>query len=127
MTRHEPSRSSWTRAGKSPITSDLIVAQSIILSDVCLDGGNIHWLEGRPQEQGRNVVVRADANGQQMANCSASATSLGHLKDGGTLHHSRRGRVHDRDGEAATGPPTLATSRQAHSLKIRRDGRSAGP
>jgi dipeptidyl aminopeptidase/acylaminoacyl peptidase len=51
---------------KSPITSDLIVAKSITLSDVCLDGGNIHWLEARPQEQGRNVVVRADANGQQI-------------------------------------------------------------
>src|SRR3954454_722890 len=44
---------------KSPITSDLIVAQSISLSDVRLDSGNIYWLEGRPQEQGRSVVVRA--------------------------------------------------------------------
>jgi dipeptidyl aminopeptidase/acylaminoacyl peptidase len=43
---------------KSPITSDLIVAQSISLSEVRLDGGSIYWLEGRPQEQGRNVVVR---------------------------------------------------------------------
>jgi dipeptidyl aminopeptidase/acylaminoacyl peptidase len=43
---------------KSPITSDLIVAQSIALSDVRLDGNDIYWLEGRPQEQGRNVVVR---------------------------------------------------------------------
>ena len=38
---------------------DLIVAQSISLTDVRLDGGHIYWLEGRPQEQGRNVVVRA--------------------------------------------------------------------
>src|ERR1700745_1096681 len=49
---------------KSPITSDLIVAQSISLSDVCLDGGHVYWLEGRPQEQGRYVVVRAGADGQ---------------------------------------------------------------
>jgi dipeptidyl aminopeptidase/acylaminoacyl peptidase len=48
---------------KSPITSDLIVAQSITLSEVCLDGGQVYWLEGRPQEQGRYVVVRADADG----------------------------------------------------------------
>ena len=48
---------------KSPITSDLIVAQSISLSDVRLDGGHIYWLEGRPQEQGRSVVVRADEDG----------------------------------------------------------------
>ena len=49
---------------KSPITSDLIVGQSITLSEVCLDGGNVYWLEGRPQEQGRCVVVRADADGR---------------------------------------------------------------
>ena len=49
---------------KSPITSDLIVAQCITLSELCLDGGHVYWLEGRPQEQGRYVVVRADADGQ---------------------------------------------------------------
>jgi dipeptidyl aminopeptidase/acylaminoacyl peptidase len=49
---------------KSPITSELIVAQSITLSEVCLDGGRVYWLEGRPQEQGRYVVVRAGADGQ---------------------------------------------------------------
>jgi dipeptidyl aminopeptidase/acylaminoacyl peptidase len=50
-------------AWKSPITSDLIVAQSISLSEVRLDGGTVYWVEGRPQEQGRNVVVRAGADG----------------------------------------------------------------
>jgi len=49
---------------KSPITSDLIVAQSISLSDVCLDGEDVYWLEGRPQDQGRYVVVRAGSDGQ---------------------------------------------------------------
>ena len=48
---------------KSPITSDLIVAQATMLSEVRLDGNDIYWLEGRPQEQGRNVIVRADAEG----------------------------------------------------------------
>jgi dipeptidyl aminopeptidase/acylaminoacyl peptidase len=49
---------------KSPITSDLIVAQSISLSEVCVDGEHLYWLEGRPQEQGRNVVVRAGCDGR---------------------------------------------------------------
>jgi len=49
---------------KSPITSERIVAQSITLSEVWLDDGYVYWLEGRPQEQGRNVVVRAGADGQ---------------------------------------------------------------
>ena len=48
---------------KSPITSDLIVAQSTMLSEVRLDGNDICWLEGRPQEQGRNVIVRAGPDG----------------------------------------------------------------
>ena len=33
---------------KSPITSDLIVSQATMLSDVRLDGADIYWLEGRP-------------------------------------------------------------------------------
>lgn len=45
----------------SPITSDLIVAESIGLSGVLLDGADTYWLEGRPREQGRNVLVRHGA------------------------------------------------------------------
>jgi len=48
---------------KSPITSDLIVTQATMLSDVRIDGDHICWLEGRPQEQGRNVVVCAGPDG----------------------------------------------------------------
>src|SRR4051794_4704499 len=44
---------------KSPISSDLIVAQSIGLSEVRLDRRDVYWLESRPQERGRAVVVRA--------------------------------------------------------------------
>ncbi len=50
-------------AWKSPITSDLIVAQTTMLSDVRIDGDQFYWLEGRPQEQGRNVIVRAGPDG----------------------------------------------------------------
>lgn len=48
---------------RSPITSDLIAAQSIALSETRLDGDKCYWLEGRPQEQGRFVVVCGDAAG----------------------------------------------------------------
>jgi dipeptidyl aminopeptidase/acylaminoacyl peptidase len=47
---------------KSPITSDLIVAQSVGLAEVRLDDATIYWLETRPQEQGRSVVC-ADKDG----------------------------------------------------------------
>jgi dipeptidyl aminopeptidase/acylaminoacyl peptidase len=42
----------------SPITSELIVGESTSLSGVQLDGADIYWLEGRPREQGRNVLVQ---------------------------------------------------------------------
>jgi len=48
---------------KSPITSDLIVAEATMLSDVRIDGNYVYWLEGRPREQGRNVIVRAGPTG----------------------------------------------------------------
>lgn len=46
---------------KSPITSDLIVAQSIGLSEVRIEGPDIYWVESRPQEAGRYVVVHQRA------------------------------------------------------------------
>ncbi|MEG3436833.1 S9 family peptidase [Pannus brasiliensis CCIBt3594] len=49
---------------KSPITADRIVAESIALGAVTLDGEDIYWLEGRPGEGGRNVLVRLTADGQ---------------------------------------------------------------
>jgi dipeptidyl aminopeptidase/acylaminoacyl peptidase len=49
---------------KSPITSDLIVAGTIGLEQVVLDGADAYWIEGRPSEGGRYVVVRRSPDGQ---------------------------------------------------------------
>ncbi|MEM9275680.1 MAG: S9 family peptidase [Cyanobacteria bacterium P01_F01_bin.143] len=43
---------------KSPITSDLIVSKTVGLGGVASDGPNIYWLESRPTEKGRNVLVQ---------------------------------------------------------------------
>ncbi len=43
---------------KSPITSDLIVAGSIGLSQLTMDGNATYWTEGRPSENGRNALVK---------------------------------------------------------------------
>ena len=48
---------------KSPITSDLIVSESIGLGQIALDGEDIYWVESRPSEAGRNVLVRKDSRG----------------------------------------------------------------
>jgi dipeptidyl aminopeptidase/acylaminoacyl peptidase len=50
-------------AWRSPITSDLIVAESVGLGGVLVDGGDIYWLESRPGEGGRNVLVRRSRDG----------------------------------------------------------------
>lgn len=49
---------------KSPVTSDLIVSKSIRLGRILLDGEDIYWLESRPMEGGRNVVVRRTSDGR---------------------------------------------------------------
>jgi dipeptidyl aminopeptidase/acylaminoacyl peptidase len=48
---------------KSPITADLIVSGTIGLGSIALDGEDIYWLEGRPSEGGRNVLVKRTPDG----------------------------------------------------------------
>ena len=48
---------------RSPITSGLIVAGTVRLGQVELDGEDVYWIEGRPAEKGRNVIVRRSADG----------------------------------------------------------------
>jgi dipeptidyl aminopeptidase/acylaminoacyl peptidase len=50
---------SWT----SPITADAVVAETGSLSEPRIDGNRIYWIEGRPLEKGRNVVVTRAADG----------------------------------------------------------------
>ena len=50
----------WT----SPITSDLVVADSIRLEQVALDGDAIYWTETQPQKRGRTFVYRVGADGE---------------------------------------------------------------
>ena len=48
---------------KSPITADLLLSGSVNLSQPRFDGDDLYWLEGRPAERGRQVVVRRAADG----------------------------------------------------------------
>ncbi|KQW37825.1 S9 family peptidase [Rhizobacter sp. Root404] len=47
----------------SPVTAELIAGATIRLGQIALRGSEIVWSEGRPQEQGRNVLVRRAADG----------------------------------------------------------------
>ncbi len=48
---------------RSLITSDLIVSQTMGFAGIASDGDAIYWLETRPQEGGRHVVVKYDRDG----------------------------------------------------------------
>jgi dipeptidyl aminopeptidase/acylaminoacyl peptidase len=48
---------------KSPITSNLIVSETIGLSQTALDGDDVYWAEMRPAEGGRYVVVKRSPDG----------------------------------------------------------------
>jgi len=49
---------------KSPITSDLIVAGTVGLGQIIIDGDDIYWVEGRPSEAGRSAIVRRTPDGK---------------------------------------------------------------
>ncbi len=49
---------------KSPITSELIVRETIALSQPSFDKEDIYWIEMRPGEGGRNVVVKCSREGE---------------------------------------------------------------
>jgi len=49
---------SWS----SPISSDDLVSQAVRLGEPLLDGDDIYWVEGRPQEQGRGVLLKRAFN-----------------------------------------------------------------
>ncbi|NEP60962.1 MAG: S9 family peptidase [Symploca sp. SIO2G7] len=73
-------------AWQSPITSDVIVSNSIRLGSIAIDGSDIYWSELRPTENGRNSIVRRTADGK-----TADVTPT---------HFNVRTRVHEYGGGA---------------------------
>jgi dipeptidyl aminopeptidase/acylaminoacyl peptidase len=59
-TPHVAPYGSW----KSPITADLITAEVVWLNEIALDGRDIYWIEMRPSERGRSVIVRRTPDGK---------------------------------------------------------------
>jgi dipeptidyl aminopeptidase/acylaminoacyl peptidase len=79
---------------KSPITSDLIVQGSVGLTAPALDGADVYWIEVRPKDDGRSVVVRADGDARRdLISAPFNARTRVHeygggdyLMNGGTLY-----------------------------------------
>jgi hypothetical protein len=80
---------------ESPVTSKAITAGSVRLGDVMLQkDGSLLWIEGRPQEAGRNVMCKYDPDD---ANCSErKAVDITPEKT------NVRSRVHEYGGAAVT-------------------------
>jgi dipeptidyl aminopeptidase/acylaminoacyl peptidase len=48
----------------SPISASMVAAQGLRFGGVRIDGGDVYWLEGRPAEGGRTVLVRRTPDGR---------------------------------------------------------------
>ncbi len=57
--KREAPYGSWA----SPITAGLVASGGVRLGQVAWSGNDLYWLEGRPDEGGRSVVVRRSADG----------------------------------------------------------------
>ena len=69
---------------KSPISAALVVEDAVGIGAVQLDGDAVYWVETRPNEGGRSVVVRRDAGGD--------------AQDAIPAPYSARTRVHEYGG-----------------------------
>lgn len=71
---------------QSTITADLIVKGAVGLASPAWDGDDVYWIEGRPGEGGRNVIVRSTKTGDRQ-DCTPSPFNA-------------RTRVHEYGGAA---------------------------
>src|SRR5207249_1977099 len=69
----------------SPITAASLVEQAVSIGQVEVDGERVYWLEGRPSEGGRQVVVRwaPGAEAQDAIGSEWSARTIVHEYGGG--------------------------------------------
>ena len=81
-------------AWRSPITSALLVEQTVRLSNLVVDGDTIYWNELRPAEGGRQVIVRRLPDGatEDVLPEGFSARTLVH-EYGGLCYAVRNGVV----------------------------------
>lgn len=72
---------------ESPITSELIVSDSISITGMAIDGDDIYWIEQRPSDGARNVVVRRTPDGktQDVTGAPYNVRTRVHEYGGGAL------------------------------------------
>ncbi len=120
----------------SPITAEMLTTTSIALGEATLEGGVAYWLEMRPTEGGRMVVVKGDPHSApvDVTPVGFNARSMVHEYGGGsyTVHRgtvffsnladARLYRQDDGAEPVAITPETDATHRYADGA-VTADGR----
>jgi dipeptidyl aminopeptidase/acylaminoacyl peptidase len=97
---------------KSPLTSDLIVSGIIGLGQIALSEEAVYWLEARPLEGGRQVIVRR--------------TREGKIEDMTPSPYNVRNRVHEYGGGAfLVAGDTVFFSNFADQRLYRQQGRAS--
>ena len=81
---------------QSPVSTDLATSSSVALQQPRLAGGAVYWTEGRPAEDGRQVIVRADAEGQgsDVTPPGFNARTMAHEYGGGWYAIGANGMVY---------------------------------
>ena len=72
---------------RSPISAQMLVQGAVRFGDIATDGDTVYWIEGRPEEQGRYVIVRRTADGtiEDVLPKPFSARTTVHEYGGGAL------------------------------------------
>jgi len=75
----------------SPITAELVARHSVRFGDLQVDGGVLYWIESRPAELGRSVIVQHTQDGRtrDVIQAPFSARSRVHEYGGGALTVSK--------------------------------------
>ena len=73
-------------AWESPVTTEMLTAGALRFEGVTVDGGDVYWVESRPDEAGRCAAMRLTADGA--------------MSEVTTPAHSARTRVHEYGGGA---------------------------
>jgi dipeptidyl aminopeptidase/acylaminoacyl peptidase len=119
---------------RSPISSDVIVRGVVGLAEVVIDGRDVYWLESRPGEGGRNVVVLLTPDGRtedvtpQPFNARTRVHEYGgggFTVDGGMVYFSNfaNQRIYYRAPDSEPAPLTPETGRRYADMVVDPDRR----
>jgi len=119
---------------RSPISSDVIVRGVVGLGEVAIDGRDVYWLESRPGEGGRNVVVlvRPDGRTEDVTPQPFNARTRVHeyggggfTVDEGTVYFSNFAdqRIYRRTPGGEPEPLTPKTGRRYADMVVDQDRR----